>query len=375
MSEPSGIGILGCGNISAAYMQLGPLFRDLSVRACADLRPEAAQARADEYGLRAETVDGLLAAPDVDIVVNLTVPSAHFETSKAILQAGKHVYSEKPYVLTLEQAVELTELARSAGRRIGSAPDTFLGGAHQLARKLIDDGRLGKVTSGTAHVLSHGMEHWHPAPDFFYQYGAGPVLDVGPYYVTNLVQLIGPVKRVMAMTATPASHRTITSEPRAGELVPVGTPTTIHALLEFASGAVVTLGASWDVWAHRHHEMELYGEDGSLFVPDPNWFGGTPLLTAREEAAETGDWDHPLSVANDRKHPEKANYRGIGLADMAAAIAEGRDHRCDHRLATHVVEVMTAILAAGETGTARRMETTCDRPAPLSPEEARALLA
>ena len=228
-----GIGIIGCGNISTAYLTLAPLFKGIEVRAVADINPSAAQEKADEFNLRAQSVEDLLGADDIDVVVNLTIPAAHFSTTKTILQAGKHAYSEKPLVLSLKEGKELTALAAENGLRVGSAPDTFLGGAHQQARALIDQGALGNIVSGTAHVMSHGMEHWHPNPDFFFLPGAGPMLDIGPYYVTNLIQLIGPVKRVAALTSAASAIRTITSEPRSGETIPVKTPTNIHALLEF----------------------------------------------------------------------------------------------------------------------------------------------
>ena len=367
-----GVGIIGCGNISAAYLRLAPLFRGIEVRAVADLNAAAAEARAAEYGVRAETVEGLLAAADVDIVVNLTVPAAHFVVSKAILEAGKHVYSEKPFVLSLEEGAELKHIADTNGLRIGSAPDTFLGGAHQQARALIDDGTVGQVTSGTAFVMSHGMEHWHPNPDFFFLPGAGPVLDIGPYYVTNLVQLLGPVKRVVALTSTPSKTRTISSEPRKGETIPVETPTTIHALLDFANGAIITLATSWDVWGHGHKPMELYGTEASLDVPDPNFFGGDLFLTVgREPARKVEPWDHPFGKPN---QDTRANYRTAGLADMAVAIAEHRPHRCSMELALHAVEVMTGILKSGETGSFVKMTTTCSRPAALDPAAARDLL-
>src|SRR6056297_1018065 len=255
--EKLGVGIIGCGNISAAYLRLGPLFKALDMRAVADINTEAATARAEEFGVRALSVEDLLAASDIDVVVNLTIPAAHYEVSTAVLEAGKHSYSEKPLVLTLDEGERLRALAEAKGLRIGSAPDTFLGGAHQLARQAIDEGRIGGIVGGTAHVMSHGMESWHPNPDFFFQPGAGPVLDVGPYYVTNLVQLLGPVRRVTALASTPSPTRIIGSGAREGEQVPVNTPTTIHGVLEFANGAIVTLGASWDVWSHGHHNMEL----------------------------------------------------------------------------------------------------------------------
>ena len=377
MPEQIGVGIIGCGNISAAYMRLAPLFRGFEIRACADISDQAARARAEEFGLRAETVDGLLAAGDIDIVVNLTIPAAHFEVSGRILNAGKHVYSEKPFVLSVEEGYQLADRARAKGLRIGSAPDTFLGGSHQLARNLIDSGAIGKVTGGTCYVLSHGMEDWHPNPDFFFKPGGGPVLDVGPYYITNLVQLIGPVKRVAAMSATPSPERTITSQPRHGEKIPVETPTTFQALLEFENGAIVTLGASWDVWRHGHSPMELYGEDGSLFLPDPNFFSGDLQMTKRAEFTDAlPAWEHPLSVVNEGDGERGvANYRASGLADMAQAIADGRPHRCSLELALHVVEIMTAILQSGEDGRFKSLETRCERPQALSPAEAAALMA
>ncbi len=376
MTEKLGVGIIGCGNISAAYMQLGPLFRGVEIRACTDVNPDAAKARAEEFDLRAESIDGLLAADDIDIVVNLTIPAAHYEVSKQAIEAGKHVYSEKPFVLSVEEGKALAELAEQKGVRVGSAPDTFLGGSHQLARHVIDSGALGKVVSGTCHVMSHGMEHWHPNPDFFFKPGAGPILDVGPYYVTNLVQLIGPVKRVGALASVPTRERVILSEPRKGEKITVETPTTIHAVMEFESGAIVTLGASWDVWHHKHANMELYGEKGSLHVPDPNFFGGDLIVTDEQRVVDVPQWEHPLGVPNQEAKDGRglANYRAAGLADMALAILEGRPHRCSLEMSLHAIDVMTSILKSGETGSFVDLSTTCERPAALDVEAARGLL-
>ena len=372
-----GVGIIGCGNISAAYLRLGPLFKALDMRAVADINMDAAKARADEFGVRADTVEGLLAADDIDVIVNLTIPAVHYQVTRQILEAGKHAYSEKPLVLTLEEGKALRELAAAKGLRVGSAPDTFLGGAHQQARAAIDAGDVGRIIGGTCHVMSHGMEQWHPNPDFFFQPGAGPVLDIGPYYVTNLIQLIGPVKTVSAMAAATFKTRTISNGPRDGETVPVDTPTNIHALLEFHNGAIVTLGASWDVWAHSHPNMELYGETGSLFVPDPNFFGGNVGHAGMDgDRTNLVPTDHPFGIANqDDKGTPRANYRCAGLADMAQAISEGRKHRCDIDLAVHAIEVMTGILRAAESRGFVDMTTTCERPAALSADEARALLA
>ncbi|QYZ70618.1 Gfo/Idh/MocA family protein [Neotabrizicola shimadae] len=375
--EKLGLGIIGCGNISTSYLRLAPLFKGLEVRAVADINMDAAIARAAEFNTKAQSVDDLLANPEVDVVINLTIPEAHFPITKRVLQAGKHAYSEKPFVLTLDQGVELRELAKSKGLAVGSAPDTFLGGAHQQARALIDEGKIGTITAGGAAVLNHGMEHWHPNPDFFFLPGAGPMLDLGPYYVTNLIHLIGPVRRVGALTSSAQSERTISNGPRNGEKVPVKTPTNIHALLEFHNGATVTLSTSWDVWHHKRNHFELYGTEGTLYVPDPNFFGGKLEIAGRDGAlSEVAPWDHPFGKANqDSPRGPLANYRTAGLADMVASLREGRDARCSLDRALHAVEVMQACLTSGETGQFVTLTTTCTQPAPLPPAAAAALLA
>lgn len=371
-----GVGIIGCGNISTSYLRLAPLFRGIEVRAVADLNLDAAQARAEEFDTKALTVNDLMASDEIDIIVNLTIPDAHFKVTKAILEAGKHAYSEKPVVLSLEEGETLRALAKEKGLRIGSAPDTFMGGTHQMARAMIDEGAIGSIVAGTCHVMSHGMEHWHPNPDFFFLPGAGPMLDIGPYYITNLLQLLGPVRRVGALTSAPDKQRTIKSQPRAGETVPVKTPTNIHALLEFEQGATITVSTSWDVWAHRHGHMELYGQTGSLFLPDPNFFGGT-LEKAGEDGviAPVDLWDHPFGEANQQLDTNpRANYRTAGLADMALAIQQDRPHRCSFEMALHAIDVMTSALKSGETGSFVELTTRCERPAALAPDAARTLM-
>lgn len=376
MSKPLALGLIGAGTISGAYLTRAPHFQGIRFIAVADVNHAAAEARAAEYGVEARSVDALLASDDIDLVVNLTIPAAHFAISKAALEAGKHVYSEKPYVLTLEEGQELARLASARGLRIGSAPDTFLGSSHQLARRIIDDGAIGRVTSGTCSVMSSGMESWHPNPDFFFLKGGGPVLDLGPYYISNLVQLLGPVRRVGALSSTPSTTRTIGSAPRRGEQIPVETPTTIHALLEFAQGAVISFQSSWDVWQSDHEPMALFGTEGTLHVPDPNFFDGALRVTRRAEAADLPEWQHPLGPPNRATNAGKevADYRGAGLADMALAITENRPHRCNDELALHVIEVLTAILASGEEKRFIDLTTTCTRPLALDPDAASGLL-
>ena len=372
-----GIGIIGAGNISTSYLRLAPLFKGLEVRAVADVNMDAAKARGEEFNVRAQSVDDLLANPDLDVVINLTIPDAHYGVTKRILEAGKHAYSEKPLVLTLDEGVTLRDLARAKGLAVGCAPDTFLGGAHQQARAALDEGRVGQITSGSAAVLNHGMEHWHPNPDFFFLPGAGPMLDLGPYYVADLINFLGPVRRVGALTSSAQAERRISNGPRDGETVPVKTPTNIHALLEFHSGATITLSTSWDVWHHKRNHFELYGTEGTLYVPDPNFFGGTVEIGGKDGSlTELPPWDHPFGVPN-QEHGDRgplANYRTAGLADMVAALQEGRDARCSLERTLHGVEVMTACLKSGETGQFVTLTTTCTRPAALSPAEARALL-
>jgi predicted dehydrogenase len=372
-----GIGIIGCGNISTAYLKLAPLFKGLEVRAVADINMDAATARAAEFNVKAQSVDDLLANPALDIVINLTIPDAHYPITKRILEAGKHAYSEKPLVLTLEQGTTLRDLAKAKGLSVGCAPDTFLGGAHQQARAILDEGTIGEITTGNAAIQAHGPESWHPSPEFFYQPGAGPVMDMGPYYIATLINLLGPVKRVGALTSSAEPERTIGSGPLQGQKIKVNTPSNIQALLEFHSGATISFSASWDVWHHKRNHFELYGTKGTLYVPDPNFFGGTvEVALAGGEAQVQSPWDHPFGKINQNHNGrDLANYRTAGLADMAQAHMEGRDHRCSLERTLHGVDVMTSILKSGETGQFITLTTTCTRPAALGIAEARALLA
>ena len=372
------VGLIGCGNISDIYLTNGPLFRDIAFTACADLNPEAARRQSERYGIAARSVPDLLGSDDVDIVLNLTIPAAHAEVSLAALDAGKHVYSEKPLAGTLADGVKVVARAREKGLRVGGAPDTVLGASIQEARRMIDAGAIGAPLLGVATVLSHGMEHWHPNPAFFFQPGAGPVFDMGPYYLSTLVTLLGPVRSVLATGQIAFAERTVTTPGSAqlGQSLKVETPTTLQALLQFASGAQVTFLASWDVWNHGMLPIELHGRTGSLRVPDPNWFGGDLKV-----ATERGDW---VPTATDLRsfgrpnwptqEPRHANYRGLGLAEMARAILDTRPHRANGDLALHVLAVMTAILDAAQDGRKVTIEQGCERPSALDEEEAKDLL-
>lgn len=376
MAGELGIGIIGCGTISKTYLDLAPGFAGLDIRACADLNRQAAETRAREYDLRAETVHDLLLADDIDLIINLTVPDAHYMVSHEILVHDKHVYSEKPLALSLRDGKALSDLARKKKRLIGCAPDTFLGGAHQTARDVVDRGLVGDIIGGTCHVMSHGMEDWHPNPDFFYKPGGGPVFDLGPYYIASLLNLIGPVKRVGSLTSSAFRTRTIGGGARKGERISVETPTTIHSLLEFQNGAAVTLTASWDVWAHGHAPIELYGTKGSLFLPDPNFFGGDVILTSSSgETRRFNGTAHPFGIENvDDNGVKRANYRAAGLADMVQAVLNGGGYRCSLDRALHAVDVMMSILKSGEAGVFVDIEHPATRPEALGTAEASNLL-
>jgi predicted dehydrogenase len=371
------LGIVGCGAISSVYFRNTPLFRGLKVKACADINPEAAAKQSKAFDVPALTVKKLLASPDIDIVVNLTVPNAHYDVSMAALKAGKHVFTEKPLAARAALGRKLVAAAEKNGLQIASAPDTFLGAAGRKGRALIDGGAIGRPVAGTAFVLGHGMEHWHPNPDFFYKPGGGPVLDLGPYYITALINLLGPIARVQALTSIGEAERLITAAgPHQGEKIKVDTPTTALALLEFQSGVQLVAGMSWDVWRHSAAPIEIHGTEGSLRVPDPNFFGGVVELSKRG-----GDWTpyatsaDPFGVPNQPADaPKVANYRVLGVADLAAAIRGKRPPRAGGALALHALEAMEAILTAGAKGRAISLPAVEVRPATMAEDEALALL-
>jgi predicted dehydrogenase len=351
-----GIGVIGCGVISKAYLTAMKQFSNIELRAVADMRTSAAEQRAKEFGVPGMRVDQLLKRDDVEIVVNLTVPLAHTDVSLAVLNAGKHVHSEKPLGVNMAEARKVMDLAAEKNLRVGCAPDTFLGGGHQTARKLIDDGAIGKPVAGAAFFMCPGHERWHPAPGFYYLRGGGPMLDIGPYYITDLVQLLGPIASVMGSATKPRLERLVTSEPLNGTLIPVEVATHVSGVLEFVSGAVVSIAMSFDVPKHNHAPIEIYGTTGSLLVPDPNRFGGEVML-----AKTGGEWE---AQAHTHGNTE-GEFRSIGVADMAVAMVDNRPHRANGALALHVLEAMEAFQISSDEGRRVKLETTVERPAML----------
>jgi predicted dehydrogenase len=369
MSNQTLIGIIGCGNISDAYFKGAARSSFVQVKGCADLNAEAAKTKAALYGATAMTMPQLLADPDIRLVVNLTVPLAHAAVSQQIVDAGKHVYSEKPLAATFVDAAALMARAQAKGVRVGCAPDTFLGASHQACRRAIDAGAIGQAVGGTAVIMSHGAESWHPNPEFFYKRGGGPVLDMGPYYVTQLINLLGPVHRVAGLATIGNPTRTITSEPLKGQKIQVDVPTTVNGVLEFANGANVSMSASWDVWKHnRTTPIEIYGTEGTLLGVDPNFFGNVPRVCGPDGALRDVDIAaHPFGIANRelRNGTMQADYRMVGLVDMVQAIAQQRTHRANGEMALHVTEVLEALIASSAAGRFIELTTLCERPAPV----------
>ncbi len=352
--QPVRIGLVGCGMISAAYLRAAKTFGVLEFVACADLNPEAAQRTQAAFGVPAISVEELLARDDIEAVLNLTVPAAHGEVNLAAIAAGKHVYCEKPFGLDVAEGERVLAAADAAGVRTGCAPDTFLGGGHQTVRQLIDQGAVGKPVAGTAFMMGRGHEFWHPNPAFFYQPGGGPLFDMGPYYLTALVHALGPVRRVAAITGRGRHRRVIRSQPHAGEGIDVRVDTHAAGTLEFAGGALVTVVMSFDVQLHSNRHIEIHGTEASLAVPDPNGFGG------KVRVSNGRDWEERALT-----HGYTENMRSIGLADMCVGIRTKRPHRCDGRLAQHVLEVMAAFGASSVERRHIDIHSNPERPAPL----------
>jgi predicted dehydrogenase len=355
------VGVIGTGNIADIYLKnFKETFKSLEVVACAALHFDKARIKAEKYSLRACEVEELLNNPQVEGILDLTPPSAHAEINLAALNHGKHIYSEKPLAVTRQDGLNILSLAAQKGLRVGCAPDTFLGGGLQTCCKLIDEGAIGAPFAANGIMLKAGPERHHPDPDFFYQAGGGPLFDMGPYYLTALVALLGPVARVSGMAKITYPYRTITAPEKYGQKIKVETPTHVTASLEFFSGVIATLTTSFDMHYSYTESglplLQIFGSEGTLSVPDPNFFAGPVLV--RRFAGEFKEI--PLT------HSFTANSRGLGLAEMAAAIRENRPHRASGEMALHVLDVMNGVLESSRSGCFCQPVTTCARPEPLS---------
>ncbi|HEY5221631.1 MAG TPA: Gfo/Idh/MocA family oxidoreductase [Microbacteriaceae bacterium] len=357
MGQPLRIGIVGVGAISGAYLSTFERLEAVRLTAIADIDAARAASVAAEQGVRALAVDQLITSPDVDLVLNLTIPAAHADVALKAIAAGKSVYGEKPLAATLVDARAVIDAGRAAGVRVGCAPDTVLGTGVQTARQSIDNGAIGTPIAATATMVTPGHERWHPNPDFYYQPGGGPLLDMGPYYVTALVTLLGPVESVIGAASHTRATRTIGSGPREGEAIPVDVDTHVTGVLRHESGALSTIVMSFDVVASRASNIEVHGPAGSIIVPDPNGFDGSVLL---HELG--GEW-HTLAPSAGYRDAS----RGYGIADLATT-APDRMPRANGDLAYHVLDVMTSLLTSAASGRSVVVESSCERPAavPLS---------
>lgn len=369
------VGILGCGVISNTYIRdIKRFYPSLHLAACADVNVELAKSHAEKYRIPSGcSVEEMLAMEEVELVVNLTPPQFHMELNKKILQAGKHVFCEKPFAPTAAQARQVMDLADEKGLLVGSAPDTFLGSSLQTCRKILDDGWIGKPLYVTANMMSNGVETWHPAPANFYRQGAGPLYDMGPYYFTALTALLGPVKRVSAFSGTGFPVRKVYTGPLKGQEVPVETPTHYSGTAELASGVIVSMNISFDIWHSNLPMFEIYGTDGTLEVPDPNMSGGRPRVYRKEstldvlydDSRETKE-KQDTSVELPELYPHIGDYtRGIGVLDLACAIDEKRKPRVNAEMACHVIEAITGMMESAQDKKVYEMKTTCEKPEPI----------
>ncbi len=356
MGQPLRIGVVGCGAISGQYLATASRLAALDVTAVADLRSDRADAIAARHGARALSVEALVADPEVDLVLNLTIPEAHAEVALTAIAAGKHVYGEKPLASTTTAARKVMDAASAAGVRLGCAPDTVLGTGIQTARRAVDDGRIGTPIAATATMVTPGHERWHPDPDFYYRLGGGPLLDMGPYYITALVTILGPVIATLGAASHSRSTRTIASGPRAGEVIAVDVDTHVTGVLVHESGVLTTLVMSFDAVASHAAPIEIHGGSATLVVPDPNMFEGD--VQVRDIGAV--DW---------ATLPPSAGYRGAsrgyGIADLAAT-PPGSEPRAGGRLAYHVLDIMESLLTSAGSGRSVDVSSSCERPASVA---------
>jgi predicted dehydrogenase len=374
------VGLIGTGRISDIYLTNCMKFDELDVIACASLDREEASLKAKRFNLpRVLSPDELLSDDEIECVLNLTIPAAHFDIANAALEAGKHVYSEKPFATSLNDAQQLLDLAAERQLLIGNAPDTFMGGRWQTVRRLIDSGVIGKPSGFTAHVGTHGVERHHPNPDFYYKEGGGPLLDLGPYYLTVLVFLFGPMTRVCGMSNRSTNTRLIENGPRHGEIIEVEIDTHSLSLIEFDCGVVGSMTMSFDVWDSESPRLEIYGSEGSICVPDldpvhgANNFDGPVWFRRRADSR----WEFQPRPTNrpeqwlvaENRHGYNANYRGLGLRDLAQASAENREPRANGKLAFHILEALIAIEESARNRTFQEISSTVKRPDPMPIDE------
>ena len=364
------VGLIGCGHISETYFRSQTYFNNINIVTCADISIEAANKCAKEYNIQAKNVDDLLADKEIDIILNLTNPISHYETIKKTLLSNKHSYCEKPLSISFEQGKELVELANSKKLYLGNAPDTFLGGGGQLTKKIIDSGEVGDIKLGNFFFAFPGVQSWHPNPEPWFIEGGGPVLDMGPYYYTMLVNLLGPAKNIKAYATTVSKYRSIGEGTKKGKEFKVEVPTSYHIIIEFNNNAIVQGFLSFDVINHQTNFMEFYGTKGSIIGPDPNMFGG-PIKVSLTEGGNWKDYSTEemhlgkINIFNEsgrsNESPTNANYRGVGLSDMIFSIENDCEHRCNEKLILHVLDMLDTTIQSAKKLSTLNLRTTCSK--------------
>ena len=384
MNKVFKVGLIGCGHIAETYFRAHKYFNNFKIIKCADINNHASKKCAKTYGIKALSVNDLLKDNEVEIILNLTIPKAHYIVAKKSLLNNKHVYSEKPMAINTKDGLELLRLARRKKLYIGNAPDTFLGGGNQKAKELIQRKIIGKINLGNAIFAFPGVQSYHPSPEpWFSKKEGGPVIDMGPYYLTALVNLLGPAKEVSGSLMKGVKKRTIGIGPRKGKKFKVECPTTYLSTIVFENGAIIRLTLSFDVIAHNRNHIELYGNKGSLIVPDPNMFGGSVFTCKKigDRWKEHKTIKMPLGKINIRtqsaranESPTNANYRGVGLAEMAYCIENKKLNRCNGELSYHVLDIIQSTMKASKTGKKQKIKSTCNKPNYFSQKEIKKIL-
>ena len=372
------VGLIGCGHIAETYFRSQEYFNNINIIACADLNLSASEKCAEEYKILSMSVEDILDNKDVDIILNLTNPTAHYQTIKNTLNSGKHSYCEKPLSITFEQGEELFNLANSKKLYLGNAPDTFLGGGGQLTKNIIESGKVGEINLGKFIFAFPGLEPWHPNPEPWYKEGGGPILDMGPYFYTMLVNLLGPAKNVTSFPSTISTYRKIGIGPKEGTEFKVEVPTTYNIIIEFESGSIIHGFLSFDVINHQTNHMEFYGTKGSIIGPDPNMFGGPIKISLTEggsweeystEEMQLGKTNIFNQSARSNESPKNANYRGVGLSDMIYSIENNIEHRCNSKLALHVLDMLDSTIESAKLSKTIKLRTTCEKPKPFTEDQ------
>ena len=372
MNKVFKVGLIGCGHIAETYFRAEKYFNNIKIIKCADINLKAAKKCSKEYGIKFLSVNEILKDQEVEIILNLTIPKAHYEISKKALLNGKHVYSEKPLAINLKDGKELLKISRRKKLYLGNAPDTFLGGGIQKSKELVEKNIIGKIKLGNAVFAFPGIQSYHPNPEpWFAKLEGGPVIDMGPYYITALVNLLGPAKKVSGRIINGSKYRTIGIGPKKGRKFKVNCPTTYLSTITFKNNTVIRLTLSFDVIAHQRNHIELYGEKGSMIVPDPNMFGGSVFTCKKlgdnwKEFKTTkmhlGKINIRTQSSRANETPTNANYRGAGLSEMAYSIEKKRKHLCNGEISLHVLAIITSIMKASKSGVNQSINTDCVKP-------------